>query len=81
MYQTIIGPDDYNTSLTSITLHPTTNNMTTAELRIKIQDEDILERDEDFNIMLNAMDTRIQITNSTTVLLLNDDGMCYDKYN
>ena len=51
--------------------------MTTAELRITIQDEDILERDEDFNIMLNALDTRIQITNSTTVLLLNDDGMFY----
>ena len=78
---TTIGPDDYNASLTSITLLATTNSMTTAELRITIQDEDILERDEDFTIMLNTMETRIQITNSTTVVILNDDGMCHANSN
>ena len=78
---TTIGLDDYNASLTSITLLATTNSMTTAELRITIQDEDILERDEDFTIMLNTMETRIQITNSTTVVILNDDGMCHANSN
>ena len=53
--------------------------MTTADLRITIQDDDILERNEDFNIMLDTMETRIQITNSATVLILNDDGMCYEN--
>ena len=48
--------------------------MTTAELRITIQDEDILERDEDFTIMLNAMETRVIIANSTSVVIVNDDG-------
>ena len=76
-----IGPDDYNSSLSSIHLLATTNKTTATNLRITIQDEDILERDENFNIMLNAMDTRIQITNSTSVLILNDDGMCYENNN
>ena len=57
-----------------VTLHATTNNMTTAELRITIHDEDILERDEDFTIMLDTMETRVNIANSTSVVIVNDDG-------
>ena len=57
-----------------VTLHATTNSMTTVELRITIQDEDILERDEDFVVMLNSMEARIEIANTTSVLILNDDG-------
>ena len=56
------------------TLLATTNNMTTAELRITIEDEDIVERDEDFAIMLDTMETRVNIANSTSVVILNDDG-------
>ena len=68
------GPADYDTSLMYVTLLPTTNIMTTAELRITIQDEDILERDEDFTIMFDTMETRIIIANSTSVVIVNDDG-------
>ena len=57
-----------------VTLLATTNSMTTAELRITIQDEDIVERDEDFTIILNAMENRVNIANSTSVIILNDDG-------
>ena len=57
-----------------VTLLATTNSMATAELRITIQDEDILERDEDFTIMLDTMETRVNIANSTLVVILNDDG-------
>ena len=57
-----------------VTLHATTNSMTTVELRITIQDEDILERDENFVVMLNSMEARIEIANTTSVLILNDDG-------
>ena len=57
-----------------VTLLATTNSMTTAELRITIQDEDILERDEYFTIMLDTMETRVNIANSTLVVILNDDG-------
>ena len=57
-----------------VTLIHTTNSMTTAELRITIQDEDILERDEDFTIMLDTMENRVNIANSTSVVILNDDG-------
>ena len=57
-----------------VTLLATTNSMTTAELRITIQDEDILERDEDFTIMLDTMETRVNIANSTSVVIVNDDG-------
>ena len=48
--------------------------MTTAELRITIQVEDILEIDEDFVIMLDSMETRVNIANFTSVVILNDDG-------
>ena len=37
-------------------------------------DEDVLERDEVLNIMLSSMDTRVEVSNSTTVVILNDDG-------
>ena len=70
----IVGPADYDASLMYVTLLSTTNSMTTAELRITIQDEDILERDEGFTIMLNTMETRVNIANSTSVVILNDDG-------
>ena len=73
-YFTCIGPDDYDASLMDVTLLATTNSMTTAELRITIQDEDILERDEVFTIMLDTMETRVNIANSTSVVILNDDG-------
>ena len=57
-----------------VALLATTNSMTTAELRITIEDEDNLERDEDFTIMLDAMVTRVNIANSTSVVIVNDDG-------
>ena len=60
-----------------VTLLATTNSMTTAELRITIQDEDILERDEDFTIVLDTMETRVNIVNSTSVVIENDDGEQY----
>ena len=37
-------------------------------------DEDILERDEVLNIMLSSMETRVEVSNSTSVVILNDDG-------
>ena len=73
-YFTCIGPADYDASLMYVTLLATTNSMTTAELRITIKDEDILETDEDFTIMLDTMETRVNIANSTSVVILNDDG-------
>ena len=51
-----------------------------AQLRITIVDEDILERDEVFNIMLNSMETRVEVSNSTSVVILNDDGEFVDIY-
>ena len=57
-----------------VTLLATTNSMATAELRITIEHEDILEGDEDFTIMLDTMETRVNIANSTSVVILNDDG-------
>ena len=70
----IIGPVDYESSLSTVTIHATTNSATTAELRITIKDEDIVERNEDFNIALTTMETRVMIANSTSILILNDDG-------
>ena len=58
----------------SVTLYTTTNSMTMVELRINIVDEDILENDEDFNIMLSTLETRLTISNSTSVIIVNDDG-------
>ena len=60
-----------------VTFLATTNSMTTAVLRITIQDEDILERDEDFTIMLNTMETRVNIANATSVIIANDDGKAF----
>ena len=69
-----VGPADYDDSLMDVTLLATTTSMTTAELRITIEDEDILERDEDFTIVLNTKETRVNIANSTSVVIVNDDG-------
>ena len=57
-----------------VTLYATNNSMITAELRINIVDDDILEKDEDFNIMLNTSETRVAVSNSTSVIIVNDDG-------
>ena len=43
-------------------------------------DEDILERDEVLNIMLSSMETRVEVSNSTSVVILNDDGEFVDIY-
>ena len=69
-----VGPADYDDSLMDVTLLATTNSMTTAELRITIQDEDILEIDEYFTIALDTTETRVTIANSTSVVIVNDDG-------
>ena len=74
----IIGSADYDASLMYVTLYATFINMTTTELRINIVDEDILENDEDFNIMLSTSETRLTFTNSISVIILNDD--CKSSY-
>ena len=71
------GPADYDVSLMYVTLASTTESMTTAELRITIHDDGILERDEDFTIMLHTMENRVNIANSTSVVILDDDGEYY----
>ena len=70
----IAGPVDYDASLMYVTLLATTNSMTTAELGITIQDEDIVESNEYFTIMLITMKTGVNIANSTSVVIVNDDG-------
>ena len=50
--------------------------MASVELRIPIVDEDILERDEVFGITMSTSEARINISNSTSVIVLNDDGEC-----
>ena len=67
-----VGSAHHDASLMYVTLLATTNSMTTAELRITIQDEDILERDEDFTIILDTMESRVVIANSTSVIILDD---------
>ena len=69
-----VGPSDYDDIPATITLPGTNNSRTTAELRITIKDEGILERDEYFGIELNSVETNIEIANSTSVIILNDDG-------
>ena len=51
-----------------------------AQLRITLVDEDILESDEVLNIMLSSMETRVEVSNSTSVVILNDDGEFVDIY-
>ena len=68
------GPVDYESSLSTITIYATTDSTTTAELWITIKDEDIMERNEEFNIALTTMVSRVVIANSTSILILNDDG-------
>ena len=69
-----IGPTDHASSPTSVTLSATNQPNTTAEMRIPIENEGILERDEFFNITLYTGETRVLITNSTSVIIVNDDG-------
>ena len=72
-----VGPADYDSSLTSVTLYGTTNSTATTELRIALTDENILEREEKFSLMLSSNTTRIIIiANSTSVNIINDDGEC-----
>ena len=72
-----VGPADYDSSLTSVTLYGTTNSTATTELRIALTDESILEREEKFSLMLSSNTTRIiVIANSTSVNIINDDGEC-----
>ena len=33
-----------------------------------------MERNEDFNIALTTMESRVVVANSTSILILNDDG-------
>ena len=69
-----VGPSDYDDIPATITLSGTNNSRAKAELRITIKDEGILERDEYFGIELNSVETNIEIANSTSVIILNDDG-------
>ena len=71
-YPKYIGPADFDTNPTVVTLYATTSS-TSAMLRITIVDEYIIEKDEDFNIMLSTSEMRIAIANSTSVIILNDD--------
>ena len=68
------GPRDYDQSLTSIILYATTDNSTTADVRVIIEDEDIVERDEFLNITLNTAQPRVMVNNSTSIIIENDDG-------
>ena len=68
-----IGPADFEANQKSVTLCATTST-TSAMLRITIVDEYIMENDEDFHIMLSTSEMRITIANSTSVIILNDDG-------
>ena len=58
----------------SVTLYGTTNSTTTTELRIALKDENILEREENFRLVLTSNFTRVIIANSTSVNIINDDG-------
>ena len=55
-------------------MHATTNGTTKADLRITIMNEDMVERTEDFSVALTTVESRVMIANSTTILILNDDG-------
>ena len=47
--------------------------MKTEDLRINIVDEDILENDEVFDIVLSTSSSRLAISNSTSVIIVNDE--------
>ena len=68
------GVFDYDPSLVHTTLFATTNSTATFELRVTIVNDDIVESDENFNITLISLMTRINIANSTSVIIVNDDG-------
>ena len=69
-----VGPADYNDCPTNFTLFATTNSTTTAKLEFTIIDDDILERDEVLTIVLDTTESRVNIANSTSVIILNDNG-------
>ena len=43
-------------------------------MRVIIEDEDIVERDEFLNITLNTAQPRVMVNNSTSIIIENDDG-------
>ena len=43
-------------------------------MRVIIEDEDIVERDEFLNITLIIAQPRIMVNNSTSIIIDNDDG-------
>ena len=68
------GPTDFNVNASSITLQATTNRTATVVLMITILDQDILQGSKDFTIALIATQNRVTVSNSTSVVILNDDG-------
>ena len=72
---TCIGSDDY-TSVSSmeLTFRPATSTDPQCG-DIQITDEDILEDDESFNVILGSSDSAVMVNPSTaTVTIRNDDG-------
>ena len=59
-------------------MYPTTNNTASAEMRIPIENEDVLECNEYFNITLHTSETRVMIANGTSVIIVNDDGKLHN---
>ena len=49
-------------------------SIVSVNLTIAIMTDEILERDEDFTIMLNSSQERVVIANSTLIIIQNDDG-------
>ena len=68
------GVFDYDPSLVHATLFATTNSTASFELRVIIENDIIVEADENFSITLISPMTRIIIANSTSVIIVNDDG-------
>lgn len=72
---TCIGSDDY-TSVSSmeLTFRPATSTNPQCG-DIQITDEDILEDDESFSVILDSSDGTVMVSPSTaTVTVRNDDG-------
>ena len=74
------GPADYTFNEDYVTLYATTSSSTMTQLRITLVDDDVLERDDVLNVMLRSMERRVEVSNSTTVVILNDDGECARVY-
>ena len=51
-----------------------TVSIASVNLTIAIMNDEILERDEDFTIMLNSSQDRVVIANSTSIIIQNDDS-------